>query len=185
VIFTHTHYDHISGLNELRPIFFGTENPLHIYATENDLSLLKREFFYLFEQNSHKIYKPYIESHIIGDKFTIGDISGICFEQNHGFSRSLGIRIGNFAYSTDVASMSDENLEKLNGINTWIVDCLSLKSIKPTHAHLDLVLNWVEKINPKQTFLTHMGTTMDYDTLLHILPENIKPAYDQMTIFAV
>jgi phosphoribosyl 1,2-cyclic phosphate phosphodiesterase len=185
VIFTHNHYDHISGLNELRPIFFGSEYTLHIFDTEDNLLLLKKEFFYLFEESSYKIYRPYIESHIIEDKFTIGDISGICFEQDHGFSKSLGIRIGNFAYSTDVVSISDENLEKLKGIDTWIVDCLSLKNVKPTHAHLDLVLSWVKKISPKQTFLTHMGITMDYDTLIHILPENIKPAYDQMTIFAV
>ncbi|MDR1236559.1 MAG: hypothetical protein LBJ96_06175, partial [Holosporaceae bacterium] len=108
--------------------------------------------------------------------------SGICFEQNHGFSKSLGIRIENFAYCTDVESLSDENFAELRGIDTWIVDCLSFKNPKPTHAHLDRVLEWVEKINPRQTFLTHMGTTMDYDTLLRILPEKIKPTYDNMVI---
>jgi phosphoribosyl 1,2-cyclic phosphate phosphodiesterase len=184
VIFTHTHYDHVGGLNELRPFFLGEQELLHIYATEDDLRLLKREFFYLFEQNPHKIYGPYIEPHVIGDEFTIGDISGICFEQDHGFSKSLGIRIGNFAYSTDVASMSDKTLEKLSGINTWIVDCLSLENMKLTHAHLELVLGWIKKIEPKQTLLTHMGTTMDYDTLLRTLPKNVRPAYDQMIILA-
>jgi phosphoribosyl 1,2-cyclic phosphate phosphodiesterase len=182
VIFTHTHYDHTAGLNELRPLFFGQKKTLHIYATKNDLETIKREFFYLFEENDHEIYKTYVEPHIIKDEFIIKDISGICFEQDHGFSKSLGIRIDNFAYSTDVVYISDENIEKLKGIDVWIVDCLSLKNLKPTHAHLDSVLKWVEKIRPKQTFLTHMGITMDYDTLLRILPENIKPAYDQMRI---
>jgi phosphoribosyl 1,2-cyclic phosphate phosphodiesterase len=183
VIFTHTHYDHIAGLNELRPIFLGQKKPLHLYATKNDLEAIKKEFFYLFEENNHEVYKTYIKPHIIKDKFTVKNISGICFEQDHGFSKSLGIRIDNFAYSTDIVSMSDENIEKLKGTDVWIVDCLSLKNLKPTHAHLDLVLKWVEKIKPEQTFLTHMGTTMDYDTLLRTLPENIKPAYDQMTFF--
>lgn len=183
VIFTHTHYDHIGGLNELRPLFFKQKKRLNIYARENDMELIKKEFFYLFEKSDHEIYDTYIEPHVIKNKFTIGDISGVCLEQNHGFSESIGIRIDDFAYSTDVAFMSDETLNNLKGINTWIVDCLSLKSIKPTHAHLDQVLRWIEKVGPRQTFLTHMGTTMDYDTLLQILPKNIKPAHDQMVIF--
>jgi phosphoribosyl 1,2-cyclic phosphate phosphodiesterase len=182
VIFTHAHYDHIGGLNELRPIFFGQREPLHIYAKQFDLSLIKKGFFYLFEKNGHEIYKPYMEPHIVKEKFTIGDISGVCFEQDHGFSKSLGIRIDNFAYSTDVASLSDSNLEKLKGIDTWIVDCQSMKNVKPTHSHLNLTLKWVEKIDPRRAFLTHMGTTMDYDTLLQVLPKNVEPAYDKMII---
>ncbi|MDR1236329.1 MAG: MBL fold metallo-hydrolase, partial [Holosporaceae bacterium] len=55
VIFTHAHYDHTSGLNELRPLFFGREK-LHIYATENDLELIKKEFFYLFQKSDREIY---------------------------------------------------------------------------------------------------------------------------------
>ncbi|MDR1982760.1 MAG: MBL fold metallo-hydrolase [Holosporaceae bacterium] len=182
VIFTHSHYDHVNGINELRSVFFEQERLLPIYAAQDDMNNIKKSFFYLFEGNGVEIYKPYIEPHVMEGTFTIGDISGICFEQDHGFSKSRGIRVNNFAYSTDVVSLSDESFEILNGIDTWIVDCLSLKSVKSTHAHLDLVLEWVKKINPKRTFLTHMDTTMDYNTLLKILPENIKPAYDQMTI---
>ncbi|MDR0632211.1 MAG: MBL fold metallo-hydrolase [Holosporaceae bacterium] len=182
VIFTHAHYDHIGGINELRPIFHGQEEPLHIYAKQFDLSLIKRGFFYLFEENDYRVYKSYMEAHIIEEKFTIGDISGICFEQDHGFSKSLGIRIDNFAYSTDVVSLNDDNFEKLKGIDTWVVDCQSMKNAKPTHAHLDLTLKWVKKVAPRRAFLTHMGTTMDYDTLLQILPKNVEPAYDKMII---
>jgi phosphoribosyl 1,2-cyclic phosphate phosphodiesterase len=182
VIFTHSHYDHINGINELRSVFFEQEKLLPIYASKNDINNIKRSFFYLFEENSFEIYRSYLELRHIDGAFTIGDISGVCFEQDHGFSKSLGIRVDNFAYSTDVVSLNDENFETLKGIDTWVVDCLSMESIKPTHAHLDLVLKWVKKINPRRTFLTHMDTTMDYDTLLKILPENIKPAHDQMAI---
>jgi len=184
VILTHAHYDHMSGINELRPIFFGQKKLLPIYATEHDLSVIKKAFFYLLEENDQEIYKPYIELFSIKEKFQIGGISGICFEQDHGFSKSLGIRIGNFAYCTDVVSFSDDNFEKLKGIDIWIVDCLSMKKVKPTHANLKMVLEWVKTINPKHTFLTHMGGTMDYDNLIKILPKNIKPAYDGMVIIS-
>ncbi|MDR2157736.1 MAG: MBL fold metallo-hydrolase [Holosporaceae bacterium] len=181
-ILTHAHYDHINGLNELRPMFWDKKRRLPIYVKKENLPAVKKAFFYLFEESGHEIYSPYIELHAIEDEFTIGDISGICFEQNHGFSKSLGIRIENFAYSTDVVSLSEENFEKLKGVDTWIVDCLSMKQIKATHAHLDLALEWIRRINPRRAFLTHMDISMDYDSLLRILPENIRPAYDQMTI---
>ncbi|MDR0678619.1 MAG: MBL fold metallo-hydrolase [Holosporaceae bacterium] len=183
VILTHSHYDHVNGINELRSVFFEQNRLLPIYVSKNDMDSIKKSFFYLFEKKDPEIYKPYIELHPIENVFTIGNISGICFEQNHGFSKSLGIRISDFAYSTDVVSLSDENFEALSGVDTWVVDCLSMKNIRLTHAHLDLVLEWVKKINPRQTFLTHMDTTMDYDILLKLLPKNIKPAYDQMTIW--
>ncbi|MDR2723949.1 MAG: MBL fold metallo-hydrolase [Holosporaceae bacterium] len=183
VLFTHAHYDHIGGLNELRPLFWEQKKMLPIYGKEFDLELIRRVFSYLFEKKSDENYELYIESHILENEFTIGSISGICFEQDHGFSKSLGIRIDDFAYSTDVVALNDDNFEKLKGINTWIVDCQSLRKAKSTHAHLDMVLGWIKKINPSRTFLTHMGTTMDYNTLQQILPENIQPAYDRMTIF--
>ncbi|MDR0677178.1 MAG: MBL fold metallo-hydrolase [Holosporaceae bacterium] len=182
VIFTHTHYDHVSGINELRSVFREQNKLLPVYGTLRDITEIKKKHAYLFERTGHKFYKPYLESHIIEDKFTIGDISGLCFDQNHGFSQSLGIRIGNFAYSTDVVSLSEDNFRFLYGVDTWIVDCVSIKNATQTHAHLDLVLEWEKEIKPRRVFLTHMGITMDYDTLLHILPENIKPSYDQMEI---
>ncbi|MDR1561024.1 MAG: MBL fold metallo-hydrolase [Holosporaceae bacterium] len=183
VIFTHAHYDHTIGINELRPIFLGENKALHAYAKKNVICEIKKMFFYLFENSEHEIYKPYISLHLLEETFTIGDISGICFDQNHGFSKSLGIRIGNFAYSTDIAFLDDEIIHKLQGIDTWIVECLSIKTAKPTHAHLDLTLDWIKKINPRKAFLTHMDISMDYDALRKILPENVEPAYDQMSIY--
>ncbi|MDR0556045.1 MAG: MBL fold metallo-hydrolase [Holosporaceae bacterium] len=182
VIFTHSHYDHVGGINELRPIFCGNSALLPIYATELDLAMIKKSHFYLFEENKQEIYRTYLEPHILYEKFSIGDISGITFVQDHGFSSSLGIRIGSFAYSTDVVSLSSANFETLKGIDSWVVGCQSLKDPKPTHAHLDLVLKWVSEISPSRTFLTHMGDSMDYETLLQTLPTSIRPAYDGMII---
>jgi phosphoribosyl 1,2-cyclic phosphate phosphodiesterase len=182
VLFTHAHYDHINGINELRPIFMGQEEPLHIYASLRDLTQIRRAFFYLFEKNNHEIYHPYIKTHVIENNFVIGDISGCVFSQDHGFSYSLGIRIGDFGYSTDVVSLSDDNISLLKGILVWIVGCQSMLIPKPTHAPLPVILKWVQEITPRQTFLTHMGPSMDYNTLLNMLPAQILPAYDGMTI---
>ncbi len=182
VLFTHAHFDHINGINELRPIYLHENKNLDIYGLPTTLTQLKENFSYLFKRSSHDIYDSYFKVHELSlGKFMIKDISGICFLQDHGFSESLGLRIGNFAYCTDVTDFKDFSV--LEGLDVWIVDCLNIGDKRPTHANLDLVLRWVDRLHPKKTYLTHMDSSMDYDTLMKILPSNIEPAYDQQVLF--
>lgn len=182
VLLTHEHYDHVIGINELRPVFFNQDKLLEIYAAENVIKNIRKMFYYLFEKTDYLIHKPYISTNVITDSFAIGDISGICFEQNHGYSTSTGIRICNFAYTTDVMKFCESSFEKLYGLDVWIVGCVSREKTA-THAHLDTVLQWVKELKPKMTFLTHMSTLMDYDSLIKELPENVRPAHDGLQIF--
>ncbi len=183
VLFTHSHYDHVNGINEMRPICLNNKTTLDIFALEETLSEISHMFSYLFETNKHVIYRPYLCAHKIQEgKFNIKNIEGICFRQNHGFSSSLGFRIKNFAYSTDIMELDKNMVKNLQNLDVWIVDCLSFKEARPTHANLPTVLKWVEQIKPKKTYLTHMDTSMDYDTLVKILPNYIAPAYDQLVI---
>ena len=181
VIFTHEHYDHTNGINELRPMFLGTNRSLPIYANKEIIDNIRQMFFYLFLETDNPIYRSYIDINVIDDSFCIGDISGDYFEQNHGFSKSMGIRIGNFAYTTDVVSFPQSSFEKLKNLDLWIVGCLSYEK-KSTHANVEQVLKWADELKPKQVFLTHMGDTMDYDNLLKELPKNIRPAYDGLEL---
>ncbi|MBO4405481.1 MAG: MBL fold metallo-hydrolase [Alphaproteobacteria bacterium] len=182
ILFTHAHFDHTNGINELRPLYIKENKFLDVFATADTLSELYQNFSYLFQRNSHDIYDSYLYAHeIFFGKFSIKNISGICFEQDHGFSKSLGFRIGNFAYCTDVTGFSDFSV--LENLDIWIVDCLNSDEKRPTHANLELVLSWVEKLNPKKTYLTHMDTSMDYDSLMNSLPPNVEPAYDMQILY--
>lgn len=181
VFVTHEHYDHTNGINELRPVYFGTGKSLQIYAKDYVMRSMKKMFYYLFEDSGRDLYKPYVEANVVEDEFVVGDISGICFEQNHGYLKSTGLRIGDFAYTTDVVSFEKETFEKLRGLDTWIVGCLS-RDKKPTHANLDTVLQWVHELKPRQTYLTHMSVDLDYDSLRADLPQNVFPAYDGLQI---
>ena len=182
ILFTHAHFDHTSGLNELRPLYLKGDKLLDIFATADVLAELKQNFSYLFHHSSHEIYDSYLRPHEISfGKFSVKNISGVCFEQDHGFSKSLGFRIGNFAYCTDVTGFSDFSV--LENLDIWVVDCLNSDEKRPTHANLDLVLRWVEKLRPKKTYLTHMDTSMDYDSLKKSLPPNVEPAYDTQVLF--
>lgn len=181
IIFTHSHFDHVGGLNELRPVFFESQKSLDIYSDEKTLLAIKNSSPFMFKDTGHEIYKPYLEAKKLNENFLIGDISGITFIQSHGYSTTLGIRVGDFAYSTDVVDLPVESLKKLSGIKIWIVDCLSEEE-KPTHANLSKVLSWVQILKPQMTYLTHMDLNMDYDYLIKKLPNHIRPAYDGLTI---
>lgn len=183
VLFTHAHFDHVSGINELRPLFHVEKKILDIFANEETLNKITQTFSYLFKTDVAEIYSSYIRTHQIHyGEFHIKNTSGVCFEQNHGYSKSLGFRIGNFAYSTDVMELSNEMVDILQNLDVWIVDCICKCDARPTHANLNMVLQWIKRINPKKTYLTHMDSSMDYEYLMKILPENIEPAYDQLTI---
>jgi len=182
VFYTHAHYDHTSGINELRPMFLGQNKKLQIYSTEENINQIKKMFFYLFENSDVEIYKSYMELHSIKSNFFVGDINVRCFEQNHGFSTSLGLRIGNFAYTTDIHILTENVIAELTGVDTWILDCTSFERESLTHINLPTALKWIDIIKPRRAFFTHMDSTMDYDTLRKLLPTNITPAYDQMQI---
>jgi phosphoribosyl 1,2-cyclic phosphate phosphodiesterase len=104
------------------------------------------------------------------------------FWQDHGWSRSLGFRIGGFAYSTDVVRLDETAFEALAGIDTWIVDCVRIAPPHPVHAHLELTLSWIERIRPRRAYLTHMNQTMDYRTLVDMLPPSVLPAHDGLVL---
>ena len=96
---------------------------------------------------------------------------------------SLGFRFGKFAYSVDVADLSEESLQTLEGIETWVVDAGSYqKDVILTHANIQRVKKWTEILKPKMTYLTVLTTHMDYKTLCDELPPHIRPAYDGMLI---
>lgn len=185
LLYTHAHFDHVNGIDELNPLFI--PKILDVFATKDTISILKRSFPYVFrdlvDTDSFESRYAFIEAHEIKyGKFNIKGIEGICFPQNHGNVQSLGFRIKNFAYSTDVKELGSDMIANLQGLDVWIVDCLCKGTRRSTHGNLEDVLKWVEKLQPKKTYLTHMDTSMDYDNLKKILPHNIEPAYDQMTI---
>ena len=104
--------------------------------------------------------------------FTVKGISVIPIKQYHGALISVGYRIGNFAYSTDVKFMDKKGIELLKGIHTWVLECTTDKQT-PGHVTLEEALEWIAYIQPQHAILTHMGTKWDYDLLYKRLPKNV------------
>jgi phosphoribosyl 1,2-cyclic phosphate phosphodiesterase len=185
ILYTHAHADHVTGLDDARVLNRIANRPLPVYATERTLTELKTRFGYAFRPwDPPHFYRPVLEAHpiVYGGTLDVLGLSLRLFEQNHGKVDSLGIRIGAFGYSTDVVKLNDAAFETLAGIDTWVVDCFLRTDPHWTHANLTTVIDWVQRLKPRRTILTHMGTDMDWAWLAANLPPGIEAGYDGMVI---
>ena len=185
VLITHSHADHIHGVDDFRFLNILMNRFIDLYTFEETLINMKKKFGYIFEDLHQSangfFYKPCLNPIIIDSDFSINKLKIIPFEQDHGFCKTLGFRINNMAYSSDVVNLSEEAFEKLENLDLWIVDCLRIKPHK-THAHLEKTLSWIDRVKPKKAVITHMNNETDYETITKLLPKNCFAAYDGMKI---
>lgn len=183
VIYTHGHADHTAGLDDLRAINKRRDDSLDLYADAETLAGLERRFGYAFASRrpTRGWYRPHLIAREIAGPFLIGDIAVTTFAQAHGPGRSLGLRFGPIAYSTDVDHLDAAAFETLAGIDCWVVDCLR-PTPNPAHSHLARTLAWIDRVAPRRAILTHMSHDFDYTALTESLPPGIEPAYDGMTL---
>jgi phosphoribosyl 1,2-cyclic phosphate phosphodiesterase len=185
IIWTHAHADHINGIDDVRALNRLAGRALDGWGSPETLAHIQRSFGYVFEPmaEGRGFYKPALNPREIAGPFVIGAISVMPFDQDHGFSRTLGFRFGPVAYSTDVMQLSDDALDILTGVEIWIVDCFQLGPHR-THANLDQVLTWRDRVRPVLTVLTHMDSSLDYHDLARRLPDNVVPAHDGLIVEA-
>ncbi|OAN44014.1 hydrolase [Paramagnetospirillum marisnigri] len=184
LVYTHDHADHLHGLDDLREINRVTRQWLPVWGTPQVLDTARQRFGYAFEpmeKMGEFIYRPLLEPHDIHGPFRIGSIPVVPFDQDHGYSRTIGLRFGKVAYSTDVVEIPEESFHLLEGVELWIIGCL-VDYPHATHAHVDKALQWIERVKPRRAVLTHMGTRLDYQTLRKTLPPWVEPAYDGMIL---
>jgi phosphoribosyl 1,2-cyclic phosphate phosphodiesterase len=187
VLYTHDHADHTHGIDDLRSFNYLSGKSLAVYSNASTLAVLKQRFGYAFMGKPENVWsrpsfmpQPLPETAI--HEFTACGIKVTAFEQGHGKIKTLGYRIGKFAYSTDTDTLSDTAFEALKGVEVWMVDCIRYSSKSYGHAHLEKTLEWIQKVKPKQAILTHMSHDFDYDTLKSELPPGVVPGYDGMVI---
>jgi phosphoribosyl 1,2-cyclic phosphate phosphodiesterase len=186
VVYTHSHADHVHGLDDLRMIVFNMKQRLQVWAdgdTQNDLF---SRFGYAFVQPADSPYSPILEMNTIKGPITIsgagGDLVLTPFEVNHGSIEALGFRIKDLVYLPDVAAIPEPVwADHLQNLDVWILDALR-RTPHPTHAHLERSLEWMARAKPRRGILTNMHIDLDYDAVEAETPEHITPAYDGMVI---
>lgn len=185
VVYTHSHADHVHGIDDLRMIVFNMRARIAVWADGDTQNALFSRFGYAFVQPEGSPYPPILDMKTISGAFEVdgpgGPIRFDPFEVNHGSIDALGFRIGDLAYLPDVAEIPDDAWAKLHDLDIWIVDALR-RTPHPTHAHLDKTLGWIAQIKPKRAILTNMHVDLDYETVNAETPAHITPAYDGMVI---
>tara|TARA_A100001015_G_C15029506_1_gene732377 strand:- start:568 stop:1344 length:777 start_codon:yes stop_codon:yes gene_type:complete len=185
VFITHSHADHIHGIDDFRYLNVLMNKDIDLYASRKTIDEIAKKFGYVFEKLNPSAngfyYKPCLNPIEIQKSFKIKKLQIKTFDQNHGFSISTGFRIDDVAISTDVVDLDSKAFDELNNLDLWIVDCLRYKPHK-THAHLEKTLRWIEKIKPKKSILTHMNFEVDYEEISKLLPKNCFAAFDGMRI---
>ena len=187
LLITHTHSDHVAGLDELRAYYWPDRIELPVYATKQHGEDIIRRFPYLFEKkpDSPSYFVPPLTMYEItaGDVLSVKGCEIKTYFQEHGNTFSVGYKFDRkFAYSTDVSKLTKACLDDLAGIPLWVVESLRPEP-HSAHAHYEQTFAWISQVKPGRAFLTHLGLEADYETLLSICPENTEPAIDGMQLF--
>ena len=184
LVITHAHADHIMGIDDLRQVNRNLGGTLDVFGTKTTLLKTEDRFDYAFRPATPPMFfRPALEPRRVeyNDSFRAAGLEVTVFRQDHGVMDSLGVRVGGFAYSTDVVMIPEESVPYLMGLDTWVVGCFTTHPHK-VHANVAQVLEWVDRFRPRRTVLTHMGPAMDYARLSASLPPGIEPGYDGMVL---
>ncbi|MCO5142799.1 MAG: MBL fold metallo-hydrolase [Oligoflexia bacterium] len=188
VLLTHTHADHLHGLDDIRPFNFYQKEAIPLYSSSEYVKEVERKFSYIFLPTQEGGGKPRLELVSISkDDFTLKECSEESLKSlsitplflRHGSIETLGYRIGSMAYATDCSEIPENALSKMKNLDLLFLDCLRPKP-HTTHMHVDLSLEYARKIGAKKTIFIHMNEDLEYEEFRNQLPEGIEPAYDGM-----
>lgn len=177
VLITHTHADHIMGLDDVRGFTLRTNRLMPVYAEADALEDLKRVYRYVLFPYPPGVSVPQIEFREITGTLIIGDMQIEPIRVFHGEMPILAFRVGKFAYVTDVSYIPPDSWERLLGLDLLILDALRYAP-HPTHYNLEQAIEVARKLGATRTLFTHMTHDFDYETVNAQLPNGIELAYD-------
>ncbi|MDA9363233.1 MBL fold metallo-hydrolase [Polaribacter sp.] len=182
VLFTHEHSDHTAGIDDLRPYCFQI-GAVPIYLDAQTLKSLEQRFEYVFKTENRYPGAPRIQVNLVDQaKFILNNVTVIPIKAFHGPLSITCYRFNNIAYLTDVKTIDLSEKEKLKNLDILIVNALRIET-HPTHFNLEEALLFVEEIQPKKTYFTHISHKLGlHDSVQNNLPENVFLAYDGLKI---
>ena len=183
VLYTHEHADQTNGIFELRPFFWKNKKQIKVFADKRTLKVLMDKHDYCFYGGQG--YIPIMNGNLIKKKFTLKKkntkITFNSFPVDHGQIKSSAYIFNNIAYLSDCNGVNVKNFKDLKNLKYLIIDSLKIQA-HPSHFNLDQAIRISLMLSPKITILTNLHTDLDYNFLKKILPKNIIPAYDGITL---
>jgi phosphoribosyl 1,2-cyclic phosphate phosphodiesterase len=185
VLYSHMHADQTHGINDLRSFFIQNKKPINIFADLITAKYLKKTFSYCFK-NNNKEYPAILKLNKIKKKFFIKDSNNIMtiksVKVQHGKVQSICYILDKkLAYISDVSEIFKKDFRLFKNLEFLIIDCLWYKN-HPSHFNLRKSLEMISIFSPKKAILTNLHTDLDYKELKKLLPKNVIPAYDGLTL---
>jgi phosphoribosyl 1,2-cyclic phosphate phosphodiesterase len=184
VLFTHSHADHVHGIDELRSFNHIQSGRIPCYANQETISNIRKICYYIFDENTQVGGGiPLLDMFPVEKSFELFGLRIQPVPILHGRLEILGYRIGDIAYITDCSEFPASSLQYMKNLDLLFVNALRLEP-HSTHFSLSQALDLIESIRPKMGILTHLGHQIDYHQDYQ-LPENVELAYDGMAIDSV
>lgn len=182
LLVTHIHYDHVGGVDDLRP-YCAAGDGFPVYCRPDVAKGLIDRVPYCFAEHPYPGVPAFNLFEINSKPFKVGDIEVRPLPVKHYMLEIVGFKIGNLAYITDAKTIPDSTIEMIRGIDTLVINALRIKE-HISHMTLSQALDVIQQVKPRVAYLTHMSHDMGlHDEVSARLPENVKLAYDGLSIY--
>jgi phosphoribosyl 1,2-cyclic phosphate phosphodiesterase len=183
IIFTHEHKDHVAGLDDVRGFNYREKRKMEVYVTTQVEEALRREFHYVFAENRYPGIPKIEVKQINLDPFHLDEnLTLIPIQVFHSLLPVLGFRFGDFTYITDAKTISEQEINKVKGTKTLIINALHRNS-HVSHFNLEEALRFIQEINPEKAYLTHISHLFGkQEEIEKELPKNVFVAYDGLKL---
>lgn len=182
VLFTHSHADHLMGLDDIRPFNFRQREPVHAFANPATAKAIRRAFSYIWGDSQLGGGKPQLDLHEVESAFRHEGVDIVPIPVLHGDWTIFGYRIGPFAYITDTNGIPDSSMRLLEGIDTLAIDGLRPAPRHPTHFTIGEAIEVAQRIGARTTYLIHLTHEVDHAELEATLPEGVHLAWDGLRL---
>jgi phosphoribosyl 1,2-cyclic phosphate phosphodiesterase len=181
VLYTHTHADHLHGIDDLRAFCQIQRKQIPLYAKEDAVEHIKQKFGYVLREPSDFWDLPVLRVEAVQAPFELFGVKITPIPVFHGRSQILGFRIGNFAYMTDVSEISESSFALLENLDVVLLDCLR-ETAHPTHINIEQSLAYIGRIKAKQSYMIHMTHELEYASLSKKLPKDVFVGFDGLKL---
>lgn len=181
LILTHTHYDHIAGIDELRIYYLQSQKKLPCLLSAESFDDLKKRYYYLFQPIGEvPTLSAQLDIHLLPADSGQEEFLGVKIDYmsySQGGTKVNGYRIGDFAYISDIREYNPSIFEKLQGVETLILSALR-EERSMLHFSLAEAVDFAGKVGAKKTWITHISHRMDHEIINRKLPQSIQLGYD-------
>lgn len=182
VLFTHEHSDHVLGLDDIRPFYF-RQGDISIYGHKRVLKALKKRFDYIFAtKNKYPGAPTLITNRIKNKPFKLQNIEVLPVNGLHNGLQVFGFKFNNFAYLTDMKTVSDREVEKIKKVKVLVVNALRITPHE-SHFNLEEALEFITRVSPEKAYITHISHLLGFHKEVQKeLPKNVYLAYDGLEL---